>query len=448
MEYTVGLRTMLDIELLLAVCVAFEFGFAQDDRVIDETPITVKVISGSTAILPCTVDPKYTESYGDQYSVLWQNPIQTVISVRDRRVLTDMRISVERPFLSDWNLHIRNVSVTDKGEYKCQINTDPVRSKRVKLVVQVPPTIIDYTESNDVKARVGDHVELMCNATGIPPPVITWYRLNVWGSKLREKVGKEGNVLRIHNITQSCADTYECLANNTVPPVMNRQIQVTVEYPPQIRLHNSRISQMVGKETILECIISASPLGVTSWTRNNKRLSNSIKYELDLYNDGQDKITLSLRIAHIDRSDFGEYVCEASNSLGKTKAIMKLVEVFPVTTTTPPPPTTTTIPRHIVVLENDNDDHKRKHDTNNWDGNNAFLDENKWQGNSWNTQAPGKRPVTPVARNPDRKQPLTGVFGTGSYSAGAKRSASSVSIVLAMMMSIACSFRPSVLNAQ
>lgn len=82
---------------------------------------------------------------------------------------------------------------------------------------------------------------------------------------------------------------------------------------------------MVGKETILECIISASPLGVTSWTRNNKRLSNSIKYELDLYNDGQDKITLSLRIAHIDRSDFGEYVCEASNSLGKTKAIMKLV---------------------------------------------------------------------------------------------------------------------------
>lgn len=54
------------------------------------------------------------------------------------------------------------------------------------LFVAVPPTIIDYTESNDVKARVGDHVELMCNATGIPPPVITWYRLNVWGSKLRE----------------------------------------------------------------------------------------------------------------------------------------------------------------------------------------------------------------------------------------------------------------------
>lgn len=56
--------------------------------------------------------------------------------MKDRRVLTDMRISVERPFVSDWNLHIRNVSVTDSGEYKCQINTDPVRSKRVKLVVQ------------------------------------------------------------------------------------------------------------------------------------------------------------------------------------------------------------------------------------------------------------------------------------------------------------------------
>ncbi len=44
-------------------------GIAQDDRVIDETPLTVKVISGSTAILPCSVDPKYTEGYADQYSV-------------------------------------------------------------------------------------------------------------------------------------------------------------------------------------------------------------------------------------------------------------------------------------------------------------------------------------------------------------------------------------------
>ena len=50
-------------------------------------------------------------------------------------MINDMRISVERPFLRDWNLHIRNVSITDAGEFLCQLNTDPVKSKQVNLLV-------------------------------------------------------------------------------------------------------------------------------------------------------------------------------------------------------------------------------------------------------------------------------------------------------------------------
>ena len=63
------------------------------------------------------------------------SPHQTVISLEDRRMINDMRISVERPFLRDWNLHIRNVSITDAGEFMCQLNTDPVKSKQVNLLV-------------------------------------------------------------------------------------------------------------------------------------------------------------------------------------------------------------------------------------------------------------------------------------------------------------------------
>lgn len=63
------------------------------------------------------------------------SPLETVISLEDRRILNDMRISVERPFMKDWNLHLRNVSVTDAGVYKCQINTDPVGTKKINLEV-------------------------------------------------------------------------------------------------------------------------------------------------------------------------------------------------------------------------------------------------------------------------------------------------------------------------
>lgn len=38
-------------------------------RVIDETPMVITAVSGSLAVLPCSVDPRYTEQYADQYKV-------------------------------------------------------------------------------------------------------------------------------------------------------------------------------------------------------------------------------------------------------------------------------------------------------------------------------------------------------------------------------------------
>ena len=45
------------------------------------------------------------------------------------------RVSVERPYTSDWNLHIRDVTYSDQGIYNCQINTTPVKVKTINLVV-------------------------------------------------------------------------------------------------------------------------------------------------------------------------------------------------------------------------------------------------------------------------------------------------------------------------
>ena len=50
-------------------------------------------------------------------------------------MIDDSRMSVERPFVRDWNLLIRHVTVDDNGQYTCQINTDPIQIKRVWLTV-------------------------------------------------------------------------------------------------------------------------------------------------------------------------------------------------------------------------------------------------------------------------------------------------------------------------
>ncbi|KAL3867525.1 hypothetical protein ACJMK2_044722, partial [Sinanodonta woodiana] len=52
--------------------------------------------------------------------VIWMNTKSILISTEDRRTTDDVRMSVERPFITDWNLHIRNVQLKDRGIYTCQ----------------------------------------------------------------------------------------------------------------------------------------------------------------------------------------------------------------------------------------------------------------------------------------------------------------------------------------
>ena len=68
--------------------------------------------------------------------MVWTDKISTLLTHEDRRIIDDERISVERPFTQDWNLHIRDVKHSDQGLYNCQINTNPVLIKTVYLAVQ------------------------------------------------------------------------------------------------------------------------------------------------------------------------------------------------------------------------------------------------------------------------------------------------------------------------
>lgn len=93
---------------------------------------------------------------------------------------------------------------------------------------------------------------------------------------------------------------------------------------PEVQLRNKRIGQVKGRETILDCRITASPQGVTVWMRDGKELFNSEKYSIEVFNEGGHTITLSLRITQIVDSDFGDYTCLASNHLGRDKETMLL----------------------------------------------------------------------------------------------------------------------------
>lgn len=88
--------------------------------------------------------------------------------------------------------------------------------------------------------------------------------------------------------------------------------------PPEIRMPTRRISQKQGMDTILDCVITAFPAAYNVWKKDGVPVpTNSDRFRVSVYEEGDHTFTLSLRIANIQPEDYGEYVCEAANALGR-----------------------------------------------------------------------------------------------------------------------------------
>ena len=80
---------------------------------------------------------------------------KAILSLADTVITHDPRISVSGDFMTTFNLHITNVQEEDRGQYMCQINTDPMMAQTGILDVNVPPDIDSRRTSGDVEAKIG-----------------------------------------------------------------------------------------------------------------------------------------------------------------------------------------------------------------------------------------------------------------------------------------------------
>lgn len=308
----------------------------------------ITVTEGDVAILPCEAQDEQ-----NKYQVVWMNPKKILIGKNQRRFIDDARISIEHTQIDYWNLHIRHIRYEDRGEYTCTVNTSPVQITRVNLMVHVPARILESASSKDINVQEGRDVTLWCNATGIPEPNITWFRINNHHGLYRERVGAIGDTLIIKNISRHCGGKYECMATNNVKAAVQHTIKVDVHFPPEVSLINLRQSQSLGRETILQCDVSASPFGVNIWRFGEREFDQQSgpNYRTDMYKEDHLKVTLSLRILNVSRGDFGNYTCEAQNKYGRSERTMILHELTVPTTFNPSPLGPSTTPHVLSYSE-------------------------------------------------------------------------------------------------
>ncbi|KAL8604467.1 hypothetical protein ACOMHN_042295 [Nucella lapillus] len=199
---------------------------------------------------------------------------------------------------------------------------------------RAPRIIEDLSSALTVVVQEGETVELVCNVTGVPLPTVTWYRLPtglmhdedraLQATRRKKQIGENGEVLVIYNVTRYCDDVYECVAHNDVPHSAHRSIRVYVEFPPEVRLPNRKIGQSKRKTTILECVVTAYPHAITVWRRHGHDIQRNSKYNLEVYDEDENTLTLALRVQSLTEEDYGQYQCVSENKLGKDSETMVL----------------------------------------------------------------------------------------------------------------------------
>ncbi|XP_045524470.1 lachesin-like [Pieris brassicae] len=284
----------------------------------------VTVTVGRDALLACVVDNLRG------FKVAWvRMDTQTILSIHHNIITQNPRISLSYNDHRSWYLHIKDVHEVDRGWYMCQVNTDPMRSRKGYLQVVVPPSIIDNMTSTDMVVREGADVTMVCRASGYPEPYVMWRRedgqdFNYNGESVSVV---DGETLTITKVSRLHMGAYLCIASNGVPPSISKRIMLMVQFPPMLSIPNQLEGAYLGQDVTLECHTEAYPSSINYWTtdRGDMIISGG-KYEAIPVDSGYNKFMM-LKIRNITKEDFGFYKCIAKNSLGETDGIIKLDEI-------------------------------------------------------------------------------------------------------------------------
>ncbi|KAL0832075.1 hypothetical protein ABMA28_001563 [Loxostege sticticalis] len=307
----------------------------------------VTVTIGRDALLACVVDNLRG------FKVAWvRMDTQTILSIHHNIITQNPRISLSYNDHRSWYLHIKDVQEVDRGWYMCQVNTDPMRSRKGYLQVVVPPSIIDNMTSTDMVVREGSDVTLVCRASGYPEPYVMWRRedgqdFNYNGESVSVV---DGETLTITKVSRLHMGAYLCIASNGVPPSISKRIMLMVQFPPMLSIPNQLEGAYIGQDVTLECHTEAFPSSINYWTTDKgDMIISGGKYEAFPTDSGYNKYMM-LKIRNITKEDFGFYKCIAKNSLGETDGIIKLDEI-------PAPPSALTTTQKSIL---DNQTIKKK----------------------------------------------------------------------------------------
>ncbi|XP_013862624.1 hemicentin-1 isoform X1 [Austrofundulus limnaeus] len=240
-------------------------------------------------------------------------------------------------------LEIMGIQTTDGGTYTCKVSNVAGQVDRTfRLMIHVLPKL-DGPLREILNYTLGTHVALVCEATGVPVPSITWLKDGTpIESSLQWQWSVRGNRLELGPLGLSHAGTYTCVAKNSEGQTQ-KDYTLVVQVPPTILNsgQTSDVSGPMGEELNLECRANGIPVPRLSWLKDGVSLEGSDMHRISVTSDGS-----TLTLTRLGPQDSGTYTCLAVNPAGQESKIYTLVVLVP-----PSISGETTTPREVQATQ-------------------------------------------------------------------------------------------------
>jgi len=296
---------------------------ALDDSLITHRPVIISessqldVDNGMTIRLPCNVD-----KLPGAISIIWskEDSAKTIIAMGTMVLDQEYkdRASVE---VNDKGstLTIGIAKEEDAGQYKCSVAVEGKNPPEVKHTVRIrAPPSIESSIPSILAARKGDDVTLNCKGSGSPKPTVKWSRV---GKKAMPDGRKEieSEMVVFSEVDRHHAGIYKCSATNGFGKQASKQVEVVVEYTPEVEVSEVFVQTKSGDNAEIVCTVHAVPKPTITWTKDGQTVTASSRVKTDHLRHRH-----VLTIAGVQPADFGKYSCQAANKLGSQQKVIEL----------------------------------------------------------------------------------------------------------------------------
>ncbi|XP_007938356.1 immunoglobulin superfamily member 10 [Orycteropus afer afer] len=284
-------------------------------RILERRTKEITVHSGSTVELKCAAEGRP----GPMISwILANRTVVTESSEGNRQAVVK----------SDGTLVIYNLSIYDRGFYKCTASNSAGKdSLLVKIQVIAAPPVILEQKRQVLVGTLGESLRLPCTAEGTPQPSVKWVLSDGTEIKPLQFINSKlflfsNGTLYIRNVASSDRGTYECIATSSTGS--ERRVVVLMveeqETIPRIEVASQKWTEVnFGDKLLLNCSATGEPKPKIIWRLPSKAVVDQwhrMGSRIHVYPNG------SLLIGSVTEKDGGDYVCVARNKMGDDLILM------------------------------------------------------------------------------------------------------------------------------